>query len=224
VLQEHLTAVTLKQLNIAASRNWTTYRIGRLSYRDYCLFGLCSSLIGVVIFNRNTIFSEYQVCSCASLRTTPSRLRGNVWCILNVVGPAAGATPRHLLHVFLYTVLHALGPLAVPNQNHLSKWWNPFRRFGRTPWAVDLPITTRHVQRRDSTTQHRESRTYIHASCGIRTPYPILRVVQNHTRLTPRGHWDRPDTPYARAVLKVRGLAAVRRCYAEGGGDSYAKL
>jgi hypothetical protein len=27
-----------------------------------------------------------------------------------------------------------------------------------------------------------------------------------------------------RAVWKVRGLAAVRRCYAEGGGDCYAKL
>jgi len=27
-----------------------------------------------------------------------------------------------------------------------------------------------------------------------------------------------------RAVLKVRGLAAVRRCYAERGGDCYAKL
>jgi hypothetical protein len=30
--------------------------------------------------------------------------------------------------------------------------------------------------------------------------------------------------PYRRAVWKVRGLAAVRRCYAEGGGDCYAKL
>jgi hypothetical protein len=27
-----------------------------------------------------------------------------------------------------------------------------------------------------------------------------------------------------RAVWKVRGLAAVRRCYAEGGGDCYTKL
>jgi hypothetical protein len=27
-----------------------------------------------------------------------------------------------------------------------------------------------------------------------------------------------------RAVCEVRGVAAVRHCYAEGGGDSYAKL
>jgi hypothetical protein len=27
-----------------------------------------------------------------------------------------------------------------------------------------------------------------------------------------------------RAVWKVRALAAVRRCYADGGGDCYAKL
>jgi hypothetical protein len=27
-----------------------------------------------------------------------------------------------------------------------------------------------------------------------------------------------------KAVWKVRGLAAVRRCYAEGGGDCYTKL
>jgi hypothetical protein len=27
-----------------------------------------------------------------------------------------------------------------------------------------------------------------------------------------------------RAVRKVRGMAAVRRCYTEGGGDCYAKL
>jgi hypothetical protein len=29
---------------------------------------------------------------------------------------------------------------------------------------------------------------------------------------------------YTRVVCKVRGLAAVRRCYAEAGGDCYAKL
>jgi hypothetical protein len=29
---------------------------------------------------------------------------------------------------------------------------------------------------------------------------------------------------YTRAVWKVRGLAAMRRCHAEGGGDCYAKL
>jgi hypothetical protein len=29
---------------------------------------------------------------------------------------------------------------------------------------------------------------------------------------------------YTRAIWKARGLAAVRRCYAEGGGDCYVKL
>jgi hypothetical protein len=34
----------------------------------------------------------------------------------------------------------------------------------------------------------------------------------------------RVNPPYRRSVCKVRGLAAVRHCYAEGGGDCYAKL
>jgi hypothetical protein len=29
---------------------------------------------------------------------------------------------------------------------------------------------------------------------------------------------------YTRAIWKVRDLAAVHRCYAEGGGDCYTKL
>jgi len=29
---------------------------------------------------------------------------------------------------------------------------------------------------------------------------------------------------YMRPIWKVRGLAAVRRCYADGDGDCYAKL
>jgi hypothetical protein len=33
-----------------------------------------------------------------------------------------------------------------------------------------------------------------------------------------------PCFRYTRAVCKVRRLVAVRCCYAEGGGDSYAKL
>jgi hypothetical protein len=32
------------------------------------------------------------------------------------------------------------------------------------------------------------------------------------------------DAIYTRAVWKVRELSAVRRCYAEGDGDCYAKL
>jgi hypothetical protein len=31
-------------------------------------------------------------------------------------------------------------------------------------------------------------------------------------------------TKYTRAVCKVRGLATVRRCYADGGGECHAKL
>jgi len=43
------------------------------------------------------------------------------------------------------------------------------------------------------------------------------KLIQNFDRKTSRN-----DT--TRAVWKVRELAAVRRCYAEGGGDCYAKL
>jgi len=42
------------------------------------------------------------------------------------------------------------------------------------------------------TTQHRKTRTYIHAPSGIRTRDPIFRAVEDSTCLRPRGRWDRP--------------------------------
>jgi hypothetical protein len=41
------------------------------------------------------------------------------------------------------------------------------------------------------TTQHRKTRTHIHASNGIRTRDPSVRGVEDSTCLRPRGHWDR---------------------------------
>jgi hypothetical protein len=60
---------------------------------------------------------------------------------------------------------------------------NPFTQFGGTPWMRDRSIAR--------TIQHRITRTYIHASNGIRIYGPIARVVQVHKRLRLRGHWIR---------------------------------
>jgi len=51
---------------------------------------------------------------------------------------------------------------------------NLFSTFGRTPWAGDRPDLYR-------TAQHRETRTYIHASSRIRTKNPSVWAVQDHT-------------------------------------------
>jgi hypothetical protein len=59
--------------------------------------------------------------------------------------------------------------------------------FGRSPWAGDQ-LDARPLPAQDSTTQ-KNSNTYIHASSGIRTHDPIVRVVKD-TWLRPRGRWD----------------------------------
>jgi hypothetical protein len=41
------------------------------------------------------------------------------------------------------------------------------------------------------TTQHRKTRTHIHASGWIRTHDPSVRAVEDSTCLRPLGHWDR---------------------------------
>jgi uncharacterized BrkB/YihY/UPF0761 family membrane protein len=41
------------------------------------------------------------------------------------------------------------------------------------------------------TTQHRKTRTYIHASSGIRNHNPSFRAAEDSTCLRPFGHWDR---------------------------------
>jgi hypothetical protein len=60
--------------------------------------------------------------------------------------------------------------------------------FGRTPWTVDQtdsrPLPTR-------ATQHRKTRTHIHAPTVIRTRDPSAWAAEDSTCLTPSGRWDR---------------------------------
>jgi hypothetical protein len=60
--------------------------------------------------------------------------------------------------------------------------------FGRTPWMGDRldarPLPTHR------TTQHRKTRTLIHASSGIRNQDPSVRAAEDSTCLRPRGHWN----------------------------------
>jgi len=56
--------------------------------------------------------------------------------------------------------------------------------FGRAPWTGDQTDLRR-------TTQHRETRTQIHAPSGVRTRDPSVRATEDSTRLRPRGHGHR---------------------------------
>jgi len=53
-------------------------------------------------------------------------------------------------------------------------------------WGIS-PTQDLHLHR---ATQHRETRTHIHASCGIRTHDPSVRAAADSTCLRPRGLWD----------------------------------
>jgi len=86
---------------------------------------------------------------------------------------------------------HGLVLLTCSDSELTSGTTNTLRHFGRTPLTGDRPIR-RSLPTQDSTTQHRETCTYIHASSGIRNHDPTYLVAQDHMHLKPRGHWDRP--------------------------------
>jgi hypothetical protein len=52
------------------------------------------------------------------------------------------------------------------------------------------------------TTQHRKTRTYIHASSGIRSHDPSVRAAEDSTCLRARGHWDRLKM-YFRTIILI---------------------
>jgi hypothetical protein len=51
------------------------------------------------------------------------------------------------------------------------------------------------------TTQHRKTRTHIHAPSGIRTRDPSVRAVEVSTCLRPPGHWDRLACIFSVTIL-----------------------
>jgi len=53
----------------------------------------------------------------------------------------------------------------------------------------EIDLTQGHYLQR--TTQHRKTRTLIHASSGIQTHDPSVRAAEDSTRLRSLGHWDR---------------------------------
>jgi len=46
-------------------------------------------------------------------------------------------------------------------------------------------------------TQHRKTRTHLHACSEILTHDPNVRTVEDHTCLRPRGRWDRLSFYYS---------------------------
>jgi hypothetical protein len=63
--------------------------------------------------------------------------------------------------------------------------------FGHLVGLLGRGISPRQVLYLHRKTQHRKTRTHIHASSGIRTHDPNFRAVEDSTSLRPRGQWDR---------------------------------
>jgi len=80
------------------------------------------------------------------------------------------------------------GPVLI--QKCLLDIWIPFKYSRRCLGRENCPSKGHYLHR---TAQHRKTRTYTHSSSGIRIDDPGVGVVENHTSLRPRGHWDRPQ-------------------------------
>jgi hypothetical protein len=93
-------------------------------------------------------------------------------------------TPNFYFFYFKKALTVLRGPLACPNGRpdlHIET-------FGRTPWPGDQPDAR--------TTQHRNTRTHIHAPTRIRPCDPNVQAAVDSTCLRPLGYWDRQFTSY----------------------------
>jgi hypothetical protein len=74
-------------------------------------------------------------------------------------------------------------------RTNFSEPYESIWTVGRTPWTGDRPdarpLPTHRI------TQHRKTRTHIHAMSRIRTHDPSVRTAEDSTCLRLRGHWDR---------------------------------
>jgi hypothetical protein len=95
-------------------------------------------------------------------------------------------------------------------QPFVGPW--PFLQFrslfytdGRTPWTSDQAVSRPLYTLRTTHTQN-NAHTDIHASSGIRTHDPSVRASEDSSRLTPRGHCDRPERSllYENPALRMR--------------------
>jgi hypothetical protein len=85
----------------------------------------------------------------------------------------------------------SVGLRSVKDLGHLThgRCRNLFRHsIGPFGWVISR--LQRPVPTQDNTTQHRNTRTNIHALSGIRTGDLGVQMIQD-LRLRPRGHWDR---------------------------------
>jgi hypothetical protein len=69
------------------------------------------------------------------------------------------------------------------SENYESIW-----TVSRTRWRGIGPTQGFYLHRM---TQHRKTRTHIHASSGIRSHDPSVRAAEDNTCLRPLGHWNR---------------------------------
>jgi hypothetical protein len=70
--------------------------------------------------------------------------------------------------------------------------------------------------------KHKDNFTYTFKNMLVEILFGEQTDTQTYKNIFP--YKKRKDDETTRDVWKVRGLVAVRRCYAEGGGDYYAKF
>jgi hypothetical protein len=71
---------------------------------------------------------------------------------------------------------------------YFSEIYESIWTVGRTPWTGDQPGARPLTMHR--TTQHRKTRTHIHASSGFRNHDPSVWAAEDSPCLRPLGHWD----------------------------------
>jgi hypothetical protein len=118
-------------------------------------------------------------------RPLPTRDNTNTQKRRHTSKPRAGFEPAIPMFERPMTVL-ALDCAATEtgNLSNLRIYW----RVGRTPRTGDRPDARPLPTHR--TTQHRKTRTLIHALSGIRTQDSSVRAAEDSTCLRPLGHWD----------------------------------
>jgi hypothetical protein len=120
---------------------------------------------------------------------------------------------------------HGLVHMVCSDTEWTSETMNPFRHFSSTPWTAHRPIarlqlhgTAEHRRRRISTRVRsrceRENPCHAARMREVRNAYTVL--VEKPEGKRPLGRPSHRWENNTRAVWKVRGLAAMRPCYAEG--------
>jgi hypothetical protein len=132
---------------------------------------------------------ERNPCPCRELK--PDRPAHNSVTILTELSRfLKGIVWKPLLTIFVVVVaavFQALGLLACSGSEFI--FWNLWI-YGHLVRLLGRGVTPMQGLYLHRTTQHKKTRTHIHASSGIRTHDPSVWAAEHSTCLRPLGHWN----------------------------------